>query len=63
MSEVIPPFPQDTDHDPVDWSAVDWNRKITLPEDERDYLKSVQEFTVRREFQALASPIQLKLKI
>lgn len=53
--EIIPPFPEDGDHEPVDWAAVNWDRKVILPEDEQAYFKQMQELSARGDTHTLSA--------
>ena len=54
-NEVIPRFPEDAVQSQVDWSTIDWDRKVVLPEDEREYFKKLQELTSREGAKMLAT--------
>ncbi|MDO8490022.1 MAG: choice-of-anchor D domain-containing protein [bacterium] len=53
-NESIPPFPEDAQRTLIDWSLIDWDRKVTLPEEEHQYSVRFQELARKNDYSALS---------
>ncbi len=46
--DALPPFPEDESPEAFDWSTIDWDKIVTLPSDEEEYVQKVQEFITQQ---------------
>lgn len=55
----LPPFPEDEEQQPIDWSEIDWDKEVVLPKDQEEFNTKLRELESRGRYTEVS---QLKLK-